>query len=164
MEDIISIADINNTRMGMGVRRHFRHIRGSTAATHPWLLGLSSLHPALSRSSGGAASEGAVWPPSRGVPGPPAWHGGGGSPSLAPRTWPHPGPLGQERAGEGKAGGGGCLRIRAGGLSLPPGIGEGGKRAARRQRCPRTGPREWGRQSRVGKGPRGTPDARCSTP
>lgn len=55
-----------------------------------------------------------MWPAGRGVPGappPPPWHGGpstrrrgSGSPALAPRTWPHPSPLGRERPGEGKDG------------------------------------------------------------
>lgn len=38
---------------------------------------------------------------------PPPWHGGSESPALAPRTWPHPGPLGRERPGKGKRRGGG---------------------------------------------------------
>lgn len=75
---------------------------------------------------------------------------------AAPKTLPWhlaPGPSLALLAGNGpaeeKPGG---RRIRAESFGRPPGIGEGGARAARSPLCPRTEPCQWGRRGPTGHG------------
>lgn len=103
--DIILIGTNNGARMRGSENSSYTCARA--AATHPRL--------SVSLAPGPQARQprrGAVWPPGRDVPRSPTApalarrpsgsHGGSESPALAPRTWPHPGPLGRERFGKGK--------------------------------------------------------------
>lgn len=171
-KDIVLTA--NNNGAGMRGSDDSSVVGASAAATHPRLPGHPCLQTALSPAAPrGAAAEwcGVAAGPRRAPgtrrprPGTAALRSPRrlrepcpGTPYLAP-PWPSwPGTARQRKRR------GGCRKIRAGGLSRPPGIGEGGKRAARRQRCPRTEPCDCGRQDWRRRGPRETPDARCSTP
>lgn len=116
VEAIILIA--NNNGAGMKGVRHPLLPRGECCCYLPPTTGGPCLQTTLfpPGPQAGQPRRGAVWPPGRGVPRGPAapalarWpsarRGGTGSPSLAPRTWPHPGPLGRERPGKGQDGGG----------------------------------------------------------
>lgn len=109
------------------------------------LCGLSPSHvrPLRSRTQPSAGS----WlqgdrPPAAAAPGALPWH-------------PVPGPTLALLAGNGpaKERTGRVSRTRAGGLSRPPGTGEGGKRAERRQPCPRSHRASGAARDRWRRGP-----------
>lgn len=177
MEAIILIA--NNNGAGMKGVRHPLLPRGECCCYLPPATGGSvpTNNPFSPGSQAGQPRRGAVWPPGRGVPRGPAapalarWpsarRGGTGSPSLAPRTWPHPGPLGRERPGKGQDGGGeggGIEGLGQEGSAVRQELGKEGKELRGGSAALAQSLASGAAEALVAKGPRGTPNARCSTP